>query len=720
MRNPFLAIPYVALGATALAAQFVAAPLPAQSAALMQSESPPADPIDEVWFTFDANGEFDNDLIRKDPGGDGGIPIEDAADDLNGGGPDERGGPANDNCTLATVIPSSAIHYNPAIYSTVSASVEPCEAQANCEAGGAGESNSVWYSYTPAASGLIEINTFGSTYNTVLSVYNGCGLGSPPFCNAPTRLACNDDASFGTASQLFLNVTAGSMYRIKVSDLNTASGGGTLDFNFRWIPPHDQCSNAIPILGVAYNPPAINTQNADDDLCENEETCEVDNVGVSNSVWYSYVPPCNGSISLNTNGSTYDTVLSVWDACGVFNGPDNPCDFGTQIACDDDSGTGTASQLVNVPVSGGAFYLIKVSDYNNTLGGGNLDFNFMFSGAGVPTADIDAPGGQGCVCGIVNVTGTASAGTDPAVAWVLDQRPAASGSWTQISAGSTPVTSGLLGAWDTTGLAAGFYLLRLTVENGCGTSTSTIEVVLVDQQFDSLELREPDGGDIVGGIVCIDGTVWDQCFDQYRVDFRPSGGGAFAPVRPATPVYSAAVTNDPLVPSGWNTSGLADGLYDLRVEGTDDCGHVAAITHTIQIDNTPPLALISSPAPCTSLNGLVSVTGTASDANMGRWTLQYTGGAEHGWVTIADGGSSVTNGLLGTWDTSGLHDCCYTLRLVVRDRSVVNCDDPHVVEYLVSVSIGSGNDCPADLDGDGVVALGDLAIMLAQFGLICP
>ena len=718
MRSRLTALSSLALSATTFAAQITAVPMDSPEGTRPGFAAPAADPLDDVWSTFDPDGEFDDAV--KDPTG-GRAPIDEWADDPGDGEMDERGGPPNDNCSQATVIPSASINYNPAPFSTVSASVEPCEAQANCEAGGAGESNSVWWSYTPAASGMIEVNTFGSTtYNTVLSIYNGCGTGSPPFCSVPSRLACNDDASFGTQSQIFLNVTAGSLYRIKVADLNSASGGGTLDFNFRWMPPHDQCTNAIPIPGVVFNPPLINTQNADDDVCENEETCEVNNVGVSNSVWYSYVPPCNGSISLNTNGSSYDTVLSIWDACGVFTGPDNPCDFGTQIACDDDSGTGVASQLLNVPVSAGVFYLIKVSDYNNTLGGGNLDFNFVFSGAALPTADIDAPSGMGCVCGIVNVIGTASAGSDPAVSWVLDSKPASGGGWTTISTGLSPVTAAFLGAWNTTALPAGFYLLRLTVENGCGTSTSAIEIVLVDQQFDSLELREPDGGDIVGGIVCVDGTAWDQCFDQYRVDYRPAAGGSFAPVRPATPVYATTVINDPLVPNGWDTNAIADGLYDLRLEGTDDCGHVMTITNTIEIDNTPPVALITDPDGCTDVSGLVNVMGTASDANLGRWTLQYTGGVQHGWVTIAQGGSSIVNGLLATWDTSGLHDCCYTLRLVVTDRSVVNCDDPHLVEYLVSVSVGGGSTCPADLDGDGVIAIGDLTILLGRFGMVCP
>ncbi len=39
---------------------------------------------------------------------------------------------------------------------------------------GAGDSADVWYSYTPAVSGLVEVNTCGSTSDTTLAVYNSC------------------------------------------------------------------------------------------------------------------------------------------------------------------------------------------------------------------------------------------------------------------------------------------------------------------------------------------------------------------------------------------------------------------------------------------------------------------------------------------------------------------------------------------------------------------
>jgi len=53
----------------------------------------------------------------------------------------------------------------------------------------------------------------------------------------------------------------------------------------------------------------------------------------------------------------------------------------------------------------------------------------------------------------------------------------------------------------------------------------------------------------------------------------------------------------------------------------------------------------------------------------------------------------------------------------------VNCGpSTHQAEYTVSVTFGcgAGNACPADLDGNGVIDIADLAALLAAFGTVCP
>jgi hypothetical protein len=68
-----------------------------------------------------------------------------------------------------------------------------------------GNGPTVWYVYTPSASGYINANTAGSDYDTTLSAYTG-SLGNL------TQIACNDDASGTFQSQVIIPVTAGVTY----------------------------------------------------------------------------------------------------------------------------------------------------------------------------------------------------------------------------------------------------------------------------------------------------------------------------------------------------------------------------------------------------------------------------------------------------------------------------------------------------------------------------
>lgn len=69
--------------------------------------------------------------------------------------------------------------------------------------------HSVWYRYTPSTTARVKMVTIGSSFDTVLAVYQGA--------RAPTtRIACNDDAA-GLASAVRPRLTAGQQYWIAVS-----------------------------------------------------------------------------------------------------------------------------------------------------------------------------------------------------------------------------------------------------------------------------------------------------------------------------------------------------------------------------------------------------------------------------------------------------------------------------------------------------------------------
>ncbi len=122
-----------------------------------------------------------------------------------GGGPLP---PANDACLGATVI--NAVPYSDTLDTRLATSAP--DDPASC-AGGV-NANSVWYAFTSSADTVMGVDTSGSDYDTVLSVYLGG-------CGSLIRLACNDDAppanGIGARSLLTLNVRAGVPYTFEVS-----------------------------------------------------------------------------------------------------------------------------------------------------------------------------------------------------------------------------------------------------------------------------------------------------------------------------------------------------------------------------------------------------------------------------------------------------------------------------------------------------------------------
>ena len=93
----------------------------------------------------------------------------------------------------------------------------------------AGWGHSVWYSLTPSADTRVEINTFGSDYDTTLSVYTGTR-------GSLTQIGCNDNSGRSYQSRVRFNAVAGTTYWIMASSYYGTSGG-QLVLNALQAPP---------------------------------------------------------------------------------------------------------------------------------------------------------------------------------------------------------------------------------------------------------------------------------------------------------------------------------------------------------------------------------------------------------------------------------------------------------------------------------------------------
>ena len=122
------------------------------------------------------------------------------------------GVPANDNLVNRGTLNGD----NGQIIATnVNASKEPGEPFHAGNAGG----RSVWWSWTPTATGVATLDTHSSDFDTLLAVYTGSAM-----ANLSTITSNDNDGSTGNCSGLTFTAIAGTEYLIAVDGASGASG----------------------------------------------------------------------------------------------------------------------------------------------------------------------------------------------------------------------------------------------------------------------------------------------------------------------------------------------------------------------------------------------------------------------------------------------------------------------------------------------------------------
>jgi hypothetical protein len=106
----------------------------------------------------------------------------------------------------------------------------------------------IWYRFTPAVSGTLTANTFGSNYDTVLALYTRPSGGF-------NLVACNDDAGGTTQSWISAQLSAGVTYYLLVGSYWGGSGGNLVlnaafgSMRGSGLAPSDPVDATVPISG---------------------------------------------------------------------------------------------------------------------------------------------------------------------------------------------------------------------------------------------------------------------------------------------------------------------------------------------------------------------------------------------------------------------------------------------------------------------------------------
>ena len=169
--------------------------------------------------------------------------------------------------------------------------------------------------------------------------------------------------------------------------------------------------------------------------------------------------------------------------------------------------------------------------------------------------------------------------------------------------------------------ADGTRLLRVRATDNAGRQTAELVLTTVDRTRPTGSVTVPAAGaNLRGAAVALSAVASDTAPGTVNtVTFQrsPAGAGTWTDISvDATPPYNATL----------DTTGLADGLYDLRVFTTDSAGNAEATPATVQVrvDNTLPTGTVTLPADTAAIRGTVALTSNSADAGgSGVDTVQF-------------------------------------------------------------------------------------------------
>lgn len=256
-----------------------------------------------------------------------------------------------------------------------------------------------WYRASVPAGGTLTINLSGITNaygNVDMSLFTACGTATPAVTSISTGATeqvvwTNAGAA---AADVFVRVFLASSVRntYNLAYTLTAAPVG---------PANNACANAtvVPAAGGALSGTTVGSTNDGSASCGTSAT--------SPDVWFVWTAPSAGTMTVNTCGSAFDTVLSLHTAC--------PGTAGNQLlptACNDDAaagqgpcgGTNVLQSFLSAAVTGGTSYRIRLAGYNGATGAYTLNVGFVPS----------TPANDECAGAIVVSTGATGFNTSAA------------------------------------------------------------------------------------------------------------------------------------------------------------------------------------------------------------------------------------------------------------------------------------------------------------------
>ncbi len=219
-------------------------------------------------------------------------------------------------------------------------------------------------------------------------------------------------------------------------------------------------------------------------------------------------------------------------------------------------------------------------------------------------------------------------------------------------------------AWASGASAPGIYTVTATDTAG-NTATSAITPT-IDSTGPTGSVTAPvAAANIRGNLVSVTSNSVDAGSGVKNAQFQTSPAGAS--------IWSnlgAPATTSPYAAS-WDTTGFADGLYDLRVITTDNVGNTFTSTTiaNVRVDNTTPTGLVTAPSSSALIKGTYVVTSNSADTGSGvnNALFQRSPAGTNTWTSIAT--ADTTAPYTASWTTTTPGDGLYDLRVITTDKS---------------------------------------------------